>query len=188
MWMPIVKPAETEAFAVWITGLPASGKSTIAEELAGRLADRRAAVLESDALREVFTPGASYDQQDREQFYKQVAYVAALLVRHGVPVIIAATANLRAYRQLAREQIPRFVEVYVDTPLEVCLARDPKGIYSEAQAGANQHVPGLQAPYEPPERPDVIIHGDLETASDAAGKIVEYLQLAGLIGGALDSK
>jgi adenylylsulfate kinase len=166
-----------EAFAVWLTGLPASGKSSIAKELALRLEHLRAAVLESDALRPIFTPEASYDERDREHFYRQISFVAALLVRHGIPVIIDATANLRSYRQHARHQIPKFLEVYVDTPLDVCLARDPKGIYRNATEGGSGSVPGLQAPYEPPEAPDVIVHGAREPSKRSTDRIIEHLHI-----------
>lgn len=183
--MPTVTPGQTEAFAVWLTGLPASGKSTIARALGARLEalGLRAAILESDSLRRIFSSAASYDQEDRERFYRQVAFVADLLVRHGVPVIIAATANRRSYRDLARHMIPRFFEVYVDTPLAVCMERDPKGIYRNAREGRNRNVPGLQVPYEPPDHPEVIAHGGQETAEQAAGRIVDHLKRAGALAG-----
>ena len=125
-------------FAVWITGLPASGKSTVAAALAEELRARGVAVevLESDALRRVFTPHPRYDEAERDAFYGQIAFIGALFARHGIAVIFDATANLRAYRDRARQQIPRFLEVYVDTPLEVCMRRDPKGIYRDGRRGA----------------------------------------------------
>jgi adenylylsulfate kinase len=165
-------------FAIWITGLPASGKSTVATALAAELRARRAdvEVLESDALRQVFTPHPRYDEAEREAFYGQIAWVGALLARHGIAVIFDATANLRAYRDRARQQIPRFWEVYVDTPLEVCMSRDPKGIYRQGR-----EVPGLQAAYEPPHNPDVVIHGDLERPHISVKRILEKLAAGGLI-------
>src|SRR5512147_267248 len=143
------------AFAVWMTGLPASGKSTVARALVDGLDARGVdvAVLESDALRPVLTPRATYSEEERETFYRSMAYIGALLVRHGVPVIFDATANRRTYRAAARTSIQRFIEVYVNCPLEVCIARDPKGIYREAQSGQASTVPGLQASYERPEYP-----------------------------------
>jgi adenylylsulfate kinase len=162
-----------EAFAIWITGLPASGKSTIATALKVELADRGVdvAVLESDVLRKVFT--GDYDARGREAFYQQMAFVGALLVEHGVSVVFDATANRRAYRERARSQIGRFVEVYVDVPLETCKARDPKGIYRSAAAGEAKNVPGLQDPYEPPEAPDVVLRG--ETSESGARQIIQKL-------------
>ncbi len=171
------------AFAVWITGLPASGKSTVAAALIRQLADRGvdAAVLESDVLRQVFTHEPSYEDEERDAFYRQMVYVGVLLTQHGVPVIFDATANRRAYRDRARQQIPRFVEVYVDSPLAICIARDPKGIYRKAREGASRSVPGLQAAYEPPESPDLIVNGAQETPEAAAERVAAKLVEKGYI-------
>jgi adenylylsulfate kinase len=108
--------SKPKAFAVWITGLPASGKSTIATALAAQLASRGVdvAVLESDALRKVFAAD-HFDASGRDTFYRQMTFVGLLMVNHGVPVIFDATANRRAYRDRARREISRFLEVYVDT-------------------------------------------------------------------------
>ncbi|HUA20222.1 MAG TPA: adenylyl-sulfate kinase [Bryobacteraceae bacterium] len=156
-----------EAFAVWITGLPASGKSTVAAALKAQLAARGvdAAALESDQLRTIFTVHPRYDEEERDQFYAQMAWIGELLVRHGVPVIFDATANRRVYRDRVRQKIARFVEVFVDVPLETCVARDPKGIYRSARAGGSATVPGLQAAYEPPEAPEVVVHGEAPEVS-----------------------
>lgn len=173
--------AKAKAFAVWITGLPASGKSTIVCALKAQLAERGVdvAVLESDVLRKVFVSDHPYSAEGREAFYRQMVFVGSLLVEHGVPVIFDATANRRAYRDRARREIPRFIEVYLDVPLEVCMARDPKGIYRSGKMGGAPNVPGLQDPYEPPESPDVLVHGD--TPESDAHRIVEKLIAAGFI-------
>jgi adenylylsulfate kinase len=173
------------AFGVWITGLPASGKSTLAAAIKAQLAARDidVAVLESDELRKIFTPEPHYDQKGREAFYRQMVYVGVLLTSHGVPVVFDATANRRAYREMARQQISRFLEVYIDTPLVTCIARDPKGIYRRARVGEANAVPGVQAEYQAPENPDLTIHGDRENTEVAAGRIIaklierEYLQI-----------
>jgi len=176
-------PESNGAFAVWLTGLPASGKSTVAKALASGLRARglTVEVLESDELRKVLTNRPRYDEEERSQFYEQIAYIGALLVKHGVAVIFDATANRRAYRDYARQQIPRFFEVYVDTPLEVCMARDPKGIYRDAPAKHGSQVPGLQVPYEPPLNPGLVIHGDQEPASVSVKRILESLAATRLI-------
>jgi adenylylsulfate kinase len=168
-----------EAFAVWITGLPASGKSTIATALKAQLANRGVdvAVLEFDVLRKVFA--GDYDAKGREAFYRQMAFVGGLLVEHGVPVVFDATANRRAYRERARSQIGRFIEVYVDVPLEACKARDPKGIYRSAAAGEATNVPGLQDPYEPSEAPDVVLLG--ENPESDARQIIQKLTEKGYL-------
>lgn len=171
------------AFAIWLTGLPASGKSTVASALEKQLNQRgiRAAVLESDALRRILTPQPTYSEKERELFYKQMAYIGRLLAEHGVPVIFDATANRRQYRDAARAAIPCFLEIYVECPLETCLARDPKGIYRNAAAGESSSVPGLQAVYEPPERPDLVIYGDSEAPEAAARRIVNRLEEKGYV-------
>ena len=165
------------AFAVWITGLPSSGKSTLAAAVASELAGRgiEVAVLESDALRRILTPHPVYSEEERDVFYSAMAYVGKLLVDHGVPVIFDATANRRQYREQAREQIARFVELYVECPLSVCVQRDSKGIYRKGREGGTTTVPGLQAAYEPPEQPDLIIHSDREIPEQAATRVVALL-------------
>jgi adenylylsulfate kinase len=163
---------------VWVTGLPASGKSTLVAVLVSQLRaiGVEPAVLESDTLRSIFTPQAHYQQNDRDLFYRQIAYIGVLLTRHGIPVIFDATANRRCYRDRARKEIPQFLEVYVDCPLATCVARDPKGIYRKALEGAATEVPGLQAVYEPPEAPEVVVGGSEETPDDAARRIVFKLR------------
>jgi adenylylsulfate kinase len=170
-------------FAVWLTGLPASGKSTIAKALEGELASRgvRVALLESDALRRVFTPRPTYSDGEREVFYGSLVFVGKLLVEHGVPVIFDATAIKRRWRDRARAEIPRFAEVHVVCPVEVCAARDPKGIYRMAREGRASTVPGVQAEYEPPERPEVTVRGDAEDPRGAAGTIVARLVELGFL-------
>ena len=162
------------AFAVWITGLPASGKSTITACLKRLLEERgiKVEVLESDALRKILSD-ASYAERDRDAFYQRMAWIGTLLVKNGIPVIFDATANRRGYRDTARSQIPRFFEVFVDVPLEACMARDPKGIYRNAAGD----VPGLQAPYEPPEKPALIIDGLCQSPDEAARRILALLPL-----------
>ena len=181
-----MEPRFKDAFAVWVTGLPASGKSTLVASLKALLAARGmdAAVLESDVLRKVFTSQPQYGEEEREAFYRQMVYVGVLLTQHGVPVIFDATANRRSYRDRARRQIPRFLEVYVACPLETCMARDPKGIYRAAREGAATTVPGLQTGYEAPENPDVVVNGDRDTPEIAAQRVMTRLVEKGYLNGA----
>jgi len=172
-----------QGFAVWLTGLPASGKSTIAEALHRELTGRgvNVAVLESDALRRILTPNPGYGDTERDAFYAGMAHIGGLLTRHGVSVIFDATANRRAYRDRARRQIPEFLEVHVDCPLAVCEARDPKGIYRRGREGKAPNVPGIQAVYEPPQQPDLAVRGDAEKPADAARRIVALLEEKGYL-------
>jgi adenylylsulfate kinase len=183
--MRIVASEKKQAFAVWITGLPASGKSTITRALTAQCAALGVdvAVLESDELRKILTPEPRYDDQEREKFYSQMNYIGALLARHGIPVIFDATANRRAWRDEARRNIANFIEVYVDSPIEVCIARDPKGIYREGRAGRASTVPGLQAEYEPPVNPDVVIEGAREAPDAAAQRVIATLNERGWLRG-----
>ena len=177
-------PSDREtAFAVWLTGLPASGKSTVARALSAELGGRgiRAAVLESDVLRREITPNAKYGDAERDAFYATLAYLARVLVLHNVPVIVDATANRRAYRDRARSAIPRFLEVHVRCPLAVCQARDPKGIYRRGAAGTAKNVPGVSAPYEPPLTPEVVIDGERDDPAVAARRIVSALEKKGYL-------
>lgn len=167
-----------DPFVVWITGLPASGKSTVAGALVRALAarGRDAVVLESDALRRLYTPRPSYDETERERFYATVQRLAVTVARAGVPVIVDATGARRAWRDGLREALrgaARFVEVYVDTPVEVCAARDPKGLYRAARAGDAPSLPGVGVPYEPPLAPEVVVRD--EPAEAAAARIVAAL-------------
>ena len=166
-----------QGFAVWLTGLPASGKSTVAAALAQQLTARNTStqILDSDELRRVLTPHPTYTAEERDWFYRVIVYIARLLTSNGTNVILAATANRRSHRDWAREAIPHVLEVYVACPLEVCQARDPKGLYRSAAHGQVANLPGLQDPYEPPLHPDVIVHTDRSSPTEAAGQIVAAL-------------
>ncbi|GKS60094.1 adenylyl-sulfate kinase [Nitrospira sp.] len=168
----------SRAFAVWLTGLPASGKSTIASVLQRELTDAGLTVerLESDSLRSILTPEPTYQAEERDLFYRALAYFGSRLVAHGVPVILDATAHRRSYRALARTLIPHFLEVEVACPLEVCMARDRKGTYRGGQAGTNATVPGLQVEYEAPEAPEVRLDTTRVDAEAAAAQILEVLR------------
>jgi adenylylsulfate kinase len=167
----------SKAFAIWITGLPASGKSTIVAALVPKLEGlgRPVEVLESDAVRRVLTPSPTYSSMERDLFYRALAFMGAMLVAHGVTVIFDATANRRAYRDFARSLIPQFIEVAVACPLELCMQRDYKGTYQRGQRGESATVPGLQDPYEAPLNPEVRIDTTKVSANEAAAIIVNAI-------------
>jgi adenylylsulfate kinase len=160
------------SFAVWLTGLPASGKSAIARELVGLLHERgtEASVLESDVMRTQLTPFASYDDADRDFFYGALVEIGVLIFQKR-PVVFDATANRRAYRDAARKRIEQFAEVFVDTPLETCRARDPKGLYRQ----------GMTIAYEPPLAPELVVGGAGGAPAAAAEKIVALLRRRGWV-------
>lgn len=152
---------------IWITGLPASGKSTLAARLRERLEalGRMAVVLDGDAVREALVPRPGYSAEERDAFYQTLASLAGLLARQGLSVLVAATAPRRAHRAAARALAPRFVEVFVDVPAEECARRDPKGLWARARAGEAPTLPGAGAPYEPPEAPEVRAAGGEDAAA-----------------------
>jgi adenylylsulfate kinase len=167
-------------WAVWLTGLPASGKSTVARALAAKLETMGVSVqvIESDELRLVLTPRPTYSPDERETFYGAMVYIGTLLTSNGVNVIFDATANRRRWRDAARERIPRFVEAFVDTPLDVCMKRDPKGIYRRAAMGKAGTVPGKQAAYEAPQNPEVRLD-DRVPAERAVQPLLEAMRAHG---------
>jgi adenylylsulfate kinase len=150
-----------QGFAIWLTGLPAAGKSSISRELVKELAQREVSivVLESDEMRRILTPKPTYTDKERDAFYRSLALIGELITRSGINVIFDATANKRIYREFARGRIERFLEVYVQCPLELCIKRDPKGIYRSASSDGTGTVPGLQTPYESPLNPEVVLQG-----------------------------
>jgi adenylylsulfate kinase len=176
------------AWAAWFTGLPGSGKTTVARATVKALASRgiRARVLELDEIRRVLTPQPKYTEEERAVVYAALAYMAKLLTDEGVNVIIDATGNLHKYRDTAHVLIKDFGEVYVECPLEVCVAREsarkaefaPKGIYRKGKTGKSATVPGLNVPYEPPLKPIATINCEAspeEAGKQAADAILEKL-------------
>ncbi len=157
----------TGGVVVWITGLPAAGKTTLAEALRVRLADasRPCAVLDGDAVRAALVPPPDYSDGGREAFYQTLARLAALLAGQGLVVLVPATAPKRQQRQAARARAPRFLEVWVRTPLATCVARDPKGLYAAAQTRAVTGLPGVDTPYEAPTDPDVVADMGLDAGA-----------------------
>lgn len=164
------------SWAVWLTGPPASGKTTIARAILDRLAGAGVAAvwLESDALRRILTPQADYSPSERDFFYAWVAGLAALLAGQGFNVLVDATAPRRAHRQQLRDRVPGLLEVLVEAPRDVREARDPKGLYRRARAGSAPHLPGATEPYEPPLDPDLVLSGTVSPEKNA-------LRLLGLL-------
>ena len=171
-----------EGWCVWVTGLPGSGKSVVSGALLKLLnqKDVTAQLLASDALRKVLTPKPTYSLEERNIVYAALVYIAKLLTQNGVNVVIDATGNLRRYRENARKQLPRFIEAYLECPLEVCMEREakrgktfqaPKQIYTKALKGKAPTVPGVGQPYEPPLNPEITLDTTKLKPEECAQKI-----------------
>lgn len=141
----------------WFTGLPSSGKTTLAKSVRARLLGQGTptCTLDGDVLRAIIAPGLGYSDSDRRLFYATLAKLAAELAAQGLVVLVPATAHLREYRQNARQLAPRFVEVWLTTPLAECQRRDSKGLYATATTGHGR-LPGVGAVYEEPIQAEVV--------------------------------
>jgi adenylyl-sulfate kinase len=165
---------------IWMTGLPASGKSTIAAGVEASLLEngRSAYVLDGDNLRHGLNGDLGFSAEDRTENVRRTAEVSALLADAGVVVLVALVSPYRADRDAARAAHARrglpFLEVWVATSLEECERRDPKGLYARARAGELKHLTGVDDPYEPPESPDVVVRGD-EPVEDAVARVLRAL-------------
>ncbi|AUX24943.1 adenylylsulfate kinase [Sorangium cellulosum] len=146
---------------VWITGLPSSGKSTLAGRALRALRGEGLAscLLDGDEVRDALVPRPGYDAAGRDGFYETLARLSALLARQGLVVVVPATAHRRAYRERARALAPRLVEVFVDVPPPICRERDAKGLYRAAGAGELGGLPGAGLDYEAPRAPEIVARG-----------------------------
>jgi adenylylsulfate kinase len=148
-----------QGYVIWLTGLPGSGKTTIARALEAELRAEGVPVevLDGDEVRAALSPELGFSPSDREAHNRRVIYLAKLLSRNGVATIVSLISPYRAVRDAARRELGRFIEVWVKCSLEECMRRDPKGHYRRALEGKNSQMTGVQAPYEPPEHPEVIL-------------------------------
>jgi adenylylsulfate kinase len=168
---------------VWLTGLPCSGKSTLATLVAAEFA--RSGVpyelLDGDATRARFSKKLGFSREDRDAHVERLAFVAELLSRHGVAVIVAAISPYRDTRDRVRACLERYVEVYVDCPLATCEQRDIKGMYAQARAGLRTQFTGIHDPYEIPQSPDIHLRTDRETPEESSSRLLAALAARGLV-------
>ena len=173
-------------FVVWLTGLSASGKSTIARHLADGLADRGLIVdrLDGDIVREHLSKGLGYSKEDRDTNIERIGWVASRLARAGAAVVVSAISPYEEARWKARrliEEHATFVEVHVATSLEECVRRDPKGLYAKAYAGEITEFTGVSDPYEEPSHPELRIDTEGRRPEDSLRLVLAKLEELGLV-------
>jgi adenylyl-sulfate kinase len=170
---------------LWLTGLSGSGKSTIARAVESRLveAGRLAYVLDGDNVRHGLNADLGFSDADRAENIRRIGEVTALFADAGLIAITAFISPFRADRDRVRALLPggRFLEVFVDAPIEVCEERDPKGLYRKAREGKIAEFTGITSPYEPPESPELVIRTGELAVEEAAAKVVELLEIRSLI-------
>ncbi len=172
-----------QGFTLWLTGLSGAGKTTIAVAIETSLRERgiRIERLDGDTVREGLTRDLGFSKEDRDKNIERVTFVAKLLSRNEVGVIASFISPYRAARAKVRQETTNFIEVYVDCPIEVCAARDVKGMYAKAFAGQIKNFTGVDDPYEAPESPEITVHTDQENLAESVGVIISYLEEHALI-------
>ena len=171
-------------FTVWFTGLSGAGKSALAQALRSEIQGRgrRVEVLDGDEVRASLCKGLGFSKEDRDTNIRRIGYVARLLSRNGVIVIVAAISPYRDVRdEVRRGHEACFVEVFVDCSLEELMRRDTKGLYARALAGTLKNLSGVSDPYEPPLTPEITIHSDRETVPESSRRVLEWLAQGKLI-------
>jgi adenylylsulfate kinase len=168
-----------KGFCIWLTGLSASGKTTLARLLEKALLGRgcKVEVLDGDVIRTNLSKGLGFTRADREINLRRIAFVAGLLVRNGVVVVVSAITPYHSIREEVRDKIVEFVEVYLNCPLEICIQRDPKGLYRKALAGEIQAFTGINDPFETPRNQDIEVRTHLESPERCLDKVMNWLEM-----------
>ena len=170
-------------FVVWLTGLPGSGKTTIAQRLLHELNKRhnKVELFDGDEVRRNLSRGLGFSKEDRDTHNKRIIYVCKLLTRNGVSAIVSLISPYRSTRAYARQNLPKLVEVYIKCSIKTCIQRDPKGLYKKALTGEITNMTGIQDPYEEPLNPEVIVDTEHEEAEESLAKILKHLEEKGHI-------
>ena len=178
-----VPSAGQRGFTVWFTGLPSSGKSTLAEMLFSELEARgvKVELLDGDVVRTNLSKGLGYSREDRDTNILRIGWVAERLTYHGVAVIVSAISPYRETRDQVRKQVGDFVEVFVNCPVEECARRDVKGLYEKAMRGEITEFTGVSDPYEPPANPEVTVETDKFAPAECLAMVLDRLGELGYI-------
>ncbi|MGY5852653.1 MAG: adenylyl-sulfate kinase [Candidatus Thorarchaeota archaeon] len=169
-------------FCIWLTGLSGSGKTTISEKLIEHLKETRfIEAMDGDEIRKGLSKDLGFSKEDRNEHNQRVIFCTKLLARNGVIVNVALISPYRETRAYAKSEIPNMMEVFVKAPLEVCIERDPKGLYKKAIAGEIKQFTGISDPYEEPLEPDLIVETDKETPEESVSKILEKAKELGYL-------
>jgi len=173
----------SKGVTVWFTGLPCSGKTTVADRVAEILKKKGYKVerLDGDTVRKGLTSDLGFSKKDRDENIKRVTFVAKLLTRNDVIVLATFVSPYRERRRLSREEIGSFIEVYTRCSMEECMKRDVKGMYKKALAGEIKDFTGVNDPYEEPENPELILDTDKESVEDSARKVIDKIQSFGYL-------
>lgn len=179
-----LKEHQQPGVTVWFTGLSGAGKTTISSAVEKELLSygHRVEVLDGDIVRQNLTKGLGFSKEDRDENIRRVGFVAGLLTRNQVSVLVSAISPYREIRQEVREKIGNFVEVFVNAPLIVCEQRDVKGLYKKARSGEIKNFTGIDDPYEPPLNPEVECRTDLESLEESVSKVLAKLRELGYLG------
>ena len=166
-----------EGFTLWFTGLPCSGKTTIADKVAEVLRARglRVERLDGDVVRKGLTRDLGFSKEDRDINIERVTFVAKLLSRNGVATLVSFVSPYRKARDKARQECTNFVEIYVKAPVEVCEQRDVKGMYKKAKMGIIKDFTGVDDPYEEPLNPELVLETDKLSVEECVNKVIEKL-------------
>lgn len=177
MYPDFVTKKLSKGLTIWFTGLSGSGKTTLSRALQSRLLEFGLEVecLDGDISRKFLCRDLGFSKGDRDENIRRLGFVAGLLAKHGVIVLVAAISPYRVLRDEVRARLGAFVEVYVNAPVEVCEQRDVKGLYRRARAGELTGFTGIDDPYEPPLNPEVECRTDLESVEESVGKIMAHL-------------
>lgn len=175
-----------QGFTLWLTGMSGAGKSTVSEQLMDRFraAGAKVELLDGDVVRTNLSQGLGFSREDRDTNIRRIGFVAELLSRNGVIVVVAAISPYRATREEVKAKIANFVEVFVNCPIEVLASRDVKGLYKKALAGEVGNFTGISDPYEPPVNPDVTVRSDRETVTESVDRVWAELMRRGLVAAA----